>query len=150
MNQPDQSPPSAGALMMGPDGAVHVVPSGTLKASLPPGDLPDEATAASSGNIATDVPQDVRNRNAAQRALRDGPRTPGVVGPCFSYSADVPQDVRNRNAAQRTLRSLPRMPVPCFSYSADVPPGVRDRNAAQGTLRSLPSTPGVMGPCFSY
>ena len=119
MNQPEQSPPSAGALMMGPDGAVHVVQNGTLKASLPPGDLPDDATAASSGNIATDVPPGVRNRNAAQRALRDGPRTPGEVGPCFSYSADMPPGVRNRNAAQGTLRSLPSTPGvvgPCFSY----------------------------------
>lgn len=115
MNQPEQGPSSLGALMIGPDGAVYVVPNGTLKTSPAAGDLPHEAPAPSPRNMAADV----TDRTAAQRALRTPPRTPGDAGGCFSYSADVPLGIRNRNAAQRAVRNLPRMEGEgniCFRY----------------------------------
>lgn len=77
-----------------------------------------------------EVPLGVKNRNAAQRTLRDSRI-------CFSYLADVPLGVRNRNAAQRVERDLPRRPATgCFSYSANRP---------RGEISRMP-----VWPCFSY
>jgi len=94
MNQPEKNLSSADPLMMGPDGEG----SGCF-------------------SYLADVPLGIRNRNAAQRALRDLRRMPDA-GCCFSYSADVPLGIRDRNAAQRALRDLRRMPEGsgCFSY----------------------------------
>jgi hypothetical protein len=36
-------------------------------------------------SYSADVPPGIRDRNAAQGTLRSLARTPGVVGPCFSY-----------------------------------------------------------------
>lgn len=71
-----------------------------------------------------DVPLGTRNRNTAQRAMRDLRRMP--VMPCFSYPADVPLGIKNRSAAQPAPRNLPSMPggnpdfvtTHCFSYPA--------------------------------
>jgi hypothetical protein len=73
------------------------------------------------------VPLGVRNRDAAQRALRDLPGMP--AGACFSYSARVPLSVRRVTPTGHGSG--------CFSYSDGMPPGNRPR-LPEGKI------------CFSY
>jgi len=56
-------------------------------------------------SYSADAPLDLRNRNAAQRAMRDIPRMP-TTSHCFSYSARVQPGNRPR---------LPEGKI-CFSY----------------------------------
>jgi hypothetical protein len=64
---------------------------------------PRERTGGACFSYSAEVPPGARNRDAAQRVLRDLPRMPR---PCFSYSADM------------SLGDRPRLPEGriCFSY----------------------------------
>jgi hypothetical protein len=177
MNQPEDPTFLTDRLMMGPDGAVHVVPTATRAAS-PLGETevrPAPAQQASASGLA-DLPANVAkpdtglpgirrapgdggicfsysagmpltDRDAARQALRDIRRTPGQGTSCFSYSAGMP--LTDRDAARRALRGIRRAPATyCFSYSAGVPP--TDRDAARQALRDIRRAPGQSSPCFSY
>lgn len=109
MSQPEHPSFLADRLMMGPDGAVHVVPAGTRAVSSP---------------AEMEVqPAAVQQASASDRAdvAKHDTGLPGVLrapdgGVCFSYSAGMPPT--DRDAARRTLRDIRRMPQGgvCFSY----------------------------------
>jgi hypothetical protein len=128
MRQIEPDPTAVNGLMMGPDGAVYVIPTGTQEASPPPGEM--------EGRTA--------ERDTGLPGVR---RVPGQGTICFSYSARV--SATGGDDARRALRDVRRMPTGgiCFSYSAGVP--TTDRDAAQRTLRDIRRMP--QGPiCFSY
>jgi hypothetical protein len=114
MRQIEPHPNSVNRLMMGPDGAVHVIPAGIRNASAP-GETEGRAVAAqqadSSGSV--DPPAGVAKR---AEVLRDMRRMPGDGSICFSYSAVMPPS--DRDAARRALRDVRRVPEGgvCFSY----------------------------------
>jgi hypothetical protein len=86
MRQIEPDPSARNRLMMGPDGVVHVVPTG-IRAVSPPGHD-------------TELP--------GVRRAPDG-------GVCFSYSAGMPMDRDAARWALRDIRRMPQTGV-CFSY----------------------------------
>jgi hypothetical protein len=118
--------------MMGPDGAVYAVQTGTPKAS-----SHDDLSAGSAPSL-------------SQRPSEGGGG--GEGGGCFHYSADVSQmDGGEASGCFRYSSDVPRRdggtgPV-CFSYSAAMPPS--DRDAARRALRDVRRAP-QGGVCFSY
>jgi hypothetical protein len=113
---------SADQLMIGPDGAVYVLPTATLAASQPPGGLHGAIASPSLRDPSRDINDDGGQRSgcfvySADVAVGDG----GTSGGCFMYSADVALDGTGEGSG-------------CFVYSAD---------AAVGDG-------GTAGGCFMY
>ena len=113
MSQPEHPPFLADQLMIGPDGAVHVIPAGTRAVS-PPGEMAVQPAAVqqASASDRADLPADVARQDTGLPGVRRAP----AVGVCFSYSAGMPPT--DRDAARRALRDIRRMPQGgvCFSY----------------------------------
>jgi hypothetical protein len=136
MRQIEPDPTAMNRLMIGPDGAVHILPVGRQKAS------PPAQQASESGR--EDLPANVAMRDTGLSGVR---RAPGDGGICFSYSVSVP--VTDRDGARRLLHGVRRAPTGaiCFSYSGGMPPS--DRDAARRVLRDVRRTP-QGGVCSSY
>ena len=113
MRQIEPDPTAHDRLMMGPDGAVHVVPARTRVVS-PPGEMevPPAGVQHVSASDRADLPTDVARQDTGLPGVRRAP----AVGVCFSYSAGMPPT--DRDAARRALRDIRRMPQGgvCFSY----------------------------------
>jgi hypothetical protein len=146
MRQIEPDPTAVNQLMMGPDGAVHVLPAASRKASPLPGEMERRpaATHQASAFIREDLPASIAKHDTELPGVRRVPEG----GICFSYSADTP--VTDRDAARQCLRGMRRMPGEgpiCFSYSAGAP--TTDRDAAQRALRDIRRMP-QGGICFRY
>jgi hypothetical protein len=146
MRQIEPDPAAVNRLMMGPDGAVHIIPTGTRKASPSPEEM--EGLAAAKQQASTSGRADLP-ANAAKRdtGLPDVRQAPGDGSICFSYSAGIP--VADREVARQVLRGVRRMPTGsiCFSYSVGMPPsGGDDARRALREVRRMPTG----GICFSY
>jgi hypothetical protein len=144
MRQIEPDPTPVNRLMMGPDGAAHVLPTPSRKAS-PSGEMEGRTAAAQSASASAreDLPASIAKRDTRLPGVRRVPEG----GICFSYSTGAP--VTDRDAARQVLRGVRRMPEVggCFSYSA-VPP-VTDRDLAQRALREIRRAPEGTS-CFSY
>jgi hypothetical protein len=143
MNQPEPGPASAGALMMGPDGAIYRVPAGPGDVSRVPG-AADAGEPPVTGDTSerAGAPADADDSRGPRQPLPGIPRMPVV--PCFSYGAGPPSGTGHPGAAQR---ALPRLPVwACFSYGAGPLSGIGDR--AGRTPPDQPQLPGTH--CFRY
>jgi hypothetical protein len=137
MRQIEPDPTAMNRLMIGPDGAVHIIPVGRRKAS------PPAQQASESG--CEDLPANVATRDTGLPGVR---RVPGDGGVCFSYSVGMP--ITDRDVARRVLRDIRRGPGDggiCFSYSGGMRPS--DRDAARRALRDVRQAP-QGGICFSY
>jgi hypothetical protein len=116
MRHIEPDPNAVNRLTMGPDGAVHVIPTGTQKASPPPGEMEGQTAAARqvSASGREDLPGNIVKGDTWLPGIR---RVPGGGGVCFSYSAAMtPSD---RDAARRALRGIRRVPggdTTCFTY----------------------------------
>jgi hypothetical protein len=145
MRQIEPDPAAVNQLMMGPDGAVHVIPTGTRKASPSPEEMEHRAAAQqASASGRADLPANAAKRDTG---LPDVRQAPGNGSICFSYSAGMPPS--HHDAARQALRDVRRAPEGsiCFSYSGRMPPNYRD--AARRALRDIRRMPEV-GVCFSY
>jgi hypothetical protein len=144
MSQSEHPPFLADQLMMGPDGAVHVVPAGTAAVS-PPGEMEVQPTAVqhASASDRVHLPVDVAEHDTGLPGVRRVP----AVGVCFSYSVGMPPT--DGEPARRALQGIRRAPDGgvCFSYSAPMP--LTDRDAARQALRDIRRMPQT-GVCFSY
>jgi hypothetical protein len=146
MRQIEPDPTAVNRLMMGPDGAVHVIPPTTQKGSPPPGEMERRPAAAQQASASGRevLPANIAERDTGLPGVRRAPQG----GVCFSYWAGMP--VTDRDVARQVLRGVRRVPKGsiCFSYSAGVP--VTDRDAARQVLRGVRRVPGEGAPCFSY
>lgn len=115
MRQIEPDPTAVNRLMMGPDGVVHVIPTGTRKSSPTPREMEGQPTAAQQASESGSADLPPSYRDAARQALRDVRRAP-TGGICFSYSAAMPPS--DRDAARLALRDVRRAPEGgiCFSY----------------------------------
>jgi hypothetical protein len=114
MRQIEPDPTAVNQLMMGPDGAVHVLPTASRKASPLPGEMERRpaVTHQASAFIREDRPASIAKHDTELPGVRRVPEG----GISFSYSAGVP--TTDRDAAQRALRENRRAPegTSCFSY----------------------------------
>jgi hypothetical protein len=145
MRQIEPNPAAVNRLMMGPDGAVHVIPTGTRKVSLSPEEMEDRTAAQqASASGRADLPANAAKRDTG---LPDVRQAPGNGSICFSYSAGMP--VADCDVARQVLRDVRRMPTGpiCFSYSTAMPPSHHDAaRQAQRDVRRAPEG----SVCFSY
>jgi hypothetical protein len=114
MRQIEPDPTALNRLMMGPDGAVHLIPTGTQKASPPPGEMEGRTAAApqASASGREDLPANIAVRDTGLPGVRRVPK--GSI--CFSYSAGVPPTDRDARRALRDMRRMPGESSSCFSY----------------------------------
>jgi hypothetical protein len=126
MRQIEPDPTAHNRLMMGPDGAVHVVPAGTR--AVPP-------------------PEAVAEHDTGLPGVRRAP----AVGVCFSYSVGTPIDDSDTESGLRDIRRVPQGGV-CFAYRAEVPR--LDGGQGGGCFRFLAETQrrdgGTGSGCFAY
>jgi hypothetical protein len=133
MNEVENGTPLADRMMMGPDGEVYDLRTGTSQES------PDDLNSAGSPRL----PQHASDGGlgggcfaySAEAPRRDG----GTIGGCFRFSADVPRrDGGVIGGGFRFSADVPReapgQGSPCFRFLAET--------AAPG--------PRVIDPCFAY
>lgn len=145
MRQIEPDPTPVNRLMMGPDGAAHVLPTSSRKASPSPGEMERRpgATHQASAFVREDLAASIAKRDTELPGVRRVPE--GSI--CFSYTVGMPPS--GGDDARRALRDVRRTPTGgiCFGYSAVMSPG--DRDSARRALQDVRRAP-KGSICFSY